>query len=417
MLMVRDLHPSRGEFRRFTRDPHRRRQPLVLPHRGLRPSIGPDHPVAHEIAVVRRLAEVAAVGPVGPAVGQGLDQAVVEPLPDEPALEPGSRFDRVPVVGEVAVAVAHRVRELAHDQRMALEAGAGVIDDGRDRRVHRAGDVADALVARPVVADGALVVERPARVVAAQPGGRGVVVEAVARLVAERPEDDRRMVLVALRHPRHAIDPLREIPVVVAQGALEGVRFDVGLADDVHPELVGQGEEGRVVRVVRGAHGVEPELLHQDEVGMHRFDRDDPPGVLVEVVAVDAPQVDPGAVDQQVQALDLDPPEADLGGRLLDDLAIRVAQRDRQRVEVRRLRGPAGDGGEVQVPGDEPVGRRSLAAVDGGPRGLVLGREQAGGLAVHDPLVVEGPAPERLAVDAPGVTAEDGVSATASDRA
>ena len=45
-----------------------------------------------------------------------------QPLPDEPALEPGRRLDRVPVLGERAVAVAHRVRVLAHDQRPALRA-------------------------------------------------------------------------------------------------------------------------------------------------------------------------------------------------------------------------------------------------------------------------------------------------------
>ena len=79
------------------------------------------------------------------------------------------------------------------------------------------------------------------------------------------------MVLVAQRHPRDAVDPLGQVAVVVAQGALEGVRFDVGFVDDVQPELVGQVEEGRVVGVVRGPDRVEPELLHQDEVGAHRL--------------------------------------------------------------------------------------------------------------------------------------------------
>ena len=158
-----------------------------------------------------------------------------------------------------------------------------------------------ALVARPVVADRALVVERPARVVAPQPGRGGLVVGAVARLVAERPEDDRRVVLVALGHPRDAVDPRAEVAGVVAQRALEGVRLDVGLVDDVQPELVGQLEEGRVVRVVRGPDRVEPELLHQHEVGAHLVPGDGPPGVLVEVVAVDAADEDARAVDEQVE--------------------------------------------------------------------------------------------------------------------
>ena len=84
----------------------------------------------------------------------------------------------------------------------------------------------------------------------------------------------------------------RQVAGVVAERALEGVRLDVGLVDDVQPELVGQLEEGRVVRVVRGAHGVEAEPLHEHEVGAHRLAGHDAPGVLVEVVPVDAADED-----------------------------------------------------------------------------------------------------------------------------
>ena len=115
-------------------------------------------------------------------------------------------------------------------------------------------------------------------------------------------------------HPRrrgstHCVQVAR----VVAQRALERVRLDVGLVDDVQPELVGQVEERRVVRVVRGPDRVEPELLHRDEVGAHRLGGDHAAGVLVEVVAVDAADEDAPAVDQEVHAADLDPPEADRG--------------------------------------------------------------------------------------------------------
>ena len=181
--------------------------------------------------------------------------------------------------------------------------------------------------------------------------------------------------LSRMRHPRDAVDPRREVALVVAQRALEGVRFDVGLVDDVQAELVGQVEEGRVVRVVRRAHGVEPELLHQHEVGAHRLDRDDAPGVLVEVVAVDAADEDARAVDEQVEARDLDPAEADLDRHLLGDVAVGVAQDDVQRVEVRLLGGPALDVGDVEVPGRR--GRRAAAPSGDGRRSqarLVLGR-------------------------------------------
>ena len=65
----------------------------------------------------------------------------------------------------------------------------------------------------------------------------------VARLVAERPGDDRWVVPVADRHPGHSTHPLREVARVVAQRALERMRLDVGLVDHVQPELVAQVEE------------------------------------------------------------------------------------------------------------------------------------------------------------------------------
>ena len=171
---------------------------------------------------------------------------------------------RVPLLLPIACEYSHRI------SGWRWRPDRGVADDRRDRRVHRAGQVADRLVARPVAADRALVVERPRRVVAADPGRGRLVVRAVAGLVAERPDDDRRVVLVAQR-PSGATRSTHgaQVARVVAQRALERVGLDVRLVDDVQAELVGQVEEGRVVRVVRRPHRVEAELLHQHEVGAH----------------------------------------------------------------------------------------------------------------------------------------------------
>ena len=245
-------------------------------------------------------------------------------------------------------------------------AGRGVGDDRRERRVHRADDVADALVARPVEADRALVVERPGRVVAPDPGRRGVVVRAVARLVAERPGDDRRVVLVALDHPRHAVDPRAEVARVVAQRALEGVRLDVGLVDHVQPELVGQVEERRVVRVVRRPHRVEAELLHLDEVGAHRLGRDHPTGVLVEVVAVDAPDAGRAApLTSRSTPRTSTRRKPTRSSTSSATVAGRREQTDRQGIERRDLGRPGLDAGDL-----ERATRRSLRAAAGaGGRG------------------------------------------------
>ena len=113
---------------------------------------------------------------------------------------------------------------------------------------------------------------------------------------------------------------------------------------DVQAQLVGQVEERRVVGVVRRAHGVEPELLHQDEVGAHRLAADHASGVLVEVVAVHAADEDAPAVDEQVDAADLDAPEADPEGRLARRRRRRGERRTTDRVvEVRDLRRPRRD--------------------------------------------------------------------------
>ena len=116
-------------------------QGVVLPEAGFGVRSGQTSPSRQKLPSCGDLAEVAAVGPARRPVGQPLDEAVVPPLPDEAALEPGRRLDRVPVVRERPVGVAHRVRVLAHDQRVALGAGAGVLDDRLDRRVHRTGQV------------------------------------------------------------------------------------------------------------------------------------------------------------------------------------------------------------------------------------------------------------------------------------
>ena len=72
-------------------DADRLREELQLVQRGVRGAVGPDDPVGAEVRVVRRVAEVAAVGPVLAAARVALPDAVVDPLPDEAALQRGWR--------------------------------------------------------------------------------------------------------------------------------------------------------------------------------------------------------------------------------------------------------------------------------------------------------------------------------------
>jgi len=61
--------------------------------------------------VVRLVAVVAAVCPELLAVGVLLADALVLPVPDEPAVEVRQRFDLVPVILQIACAVAYSKQE------------------------------------------------------------------------------------------------------------------------------------------------------------------------------------------------------------------------------------------------------------------------------------------------------------------
>ena len=338
---------------------------------GLGTAVGPVQAVQTEVSVVGRIAEVAPVSPSSGAVGQPLNQAMVPPLPDKAALQAVGGFDRIPVLGQSAVAVAHGVRVLAHDQGVALAARPGVGDDRGDGRIHRTDDVADALIAEPIPADATLVVKGPRWVVAPDPASRRVVVGAVARLVAERPQDHRNVVLVAPNHPRDAVHPCVQIARVVAYTVDEGMGLDVGLGHDVEAQLVAQVEEDRFVRIVGRPDRIEAELLHGHQIGPYRRGRNDAPGVLVEIVAVDAADQHRGAVDQQVHALDLDAPEADPQIHFLCRLARRRAQDDVKWIEIRPLSRPLPDVGDLGAQPGSPVDRGTELGRQRLPLGLL----------------------------------------------
>src|SRR5215469_7693298 len=62
-----------------------------------------------EVVVVRLVAEVAAVSPEVLSITAFFANALVYPIPDETAMSPRPRFEEVPVLLEVAGAVAHGV--------------------------------------------------------------------------------------------------------------------------------------------------------------------------------------------------------------------------------------------------------------------------------------------------------------------
>ena len=218
------------------------REELQLGERGVGGPVGPDDAVGAEVGVVRLLAEVAAVGPVVPACSSRTPDPVVEPLPDESALERVMALEGREVVREPAVRVAHRMRVLAEDHRPEIVGALGPGHDRVELGVHRAHDVGRAMPARPVVLDRTLVVEGPRRVAASDPAGGRVVIRPVAALVPERPADHAGMVLVALDHVARALEEGARIALVLAELVVVGVRLDVRLVDDVQPVAVAEVE-------------------------------------------------------------------------------------------------------------------------------------------------------------------------------
>ncbi len=204
------------------------------------------------------------------------------------------------------------------------------------------------------------------------------MVRAVVGLVAQRPDDDRGVVLVPEHHPG---DPVHEgVQIARVVGDLVGVvvGLDVRLVHDVETELVGEVVQRRVARVVGGADRVEPEALEQDQVGAQVAGRHRAPGQRMEVVPVDAPDEHPLAVHQQVPLDDLDVTEADAVTRGVGDAAVGAVQPHGQVVQLGRLGVP---GAHVRHVGQQPclaeeVGHAVVVGV--GPVELrVLGQEVA----------------------------------------
>ncbi len=224
------------------------------------------------------------------------------------------------------------------------------LDHGRDGGIHRTNDVGDTvagivdgfgrlLIGGPEI-NARLVMQRTTSVVATNPSGHGVVIGAVATLITKRPDDDGRVVFVALDHPHRALDEGCGVAPVAADLMKIIVRLKVGFIDDVETEFVAHVEPVGIVRIVRGADGVDVEALHRQRVEPHRFAVERLALRVVVIVPVHALDQDALAVDQQHPVAHFDAAKTDARRRDLDSLALRTLQRDDEPVKVRRLRRP-----------------------------------------------------------------------------
>ncbi len=170
-------------------------------------------------------------------------------------------------------------------------------------------------------------------------------VGALSCLVAQRPPDDRRVVLVALDHPGDPIQvggqPGRIVGEAVLRAEAVRVAFDVGLVHHVQAVLVAQGVPLGIVGVVRRPDGVDVVPFHQLDVAHHQGAIDGVPRERAVLVAVHALHQDGLAVDEESAAADLDRPEADARGDNFERAPGSVLQRQERGIEVRCFRRPA----------------------------------------------------------------------------
>ena len=101
----------------------------------------------------------------------------------------------------------------------------------------------------------------------------GIEILASTTLVAQRPEDDRGMIAVALHHPYHAVYHGR-LPVVLAADRVVAVALHIGFVHHVEAVSVVQGVHTGIVGVMGSAHRVDVVQLHQFDVLLHGSHRD-----------------------------------------------------------------------------------------------------------------------------------------------
>ena len=320
---------------------------LRLHQRRMRRAIGKHQTVHTELAIVRLITKVAAIGPADAAVGKGFADRLVGPVPDKPALQPRVLAKGLPVIGEVAEAVAHRVGVLAKDQRPLLTGQADPFfdppfGDRRDRLVafdagvHRTDNIGGGGICAA-----ALVLHRTARVVAFQPVVQRFVVAAAAGFIAQRPDDNARMVAVALYHPGDAGAEGWQPRRIVGQPIHRHhpVGFNIGFIDHVQTVAVAEFIPARRVGIVRAAHGVKVVLLHQQNVLHHIRLGDHLPAQMMMLMAVNAADQQRFTVETQQAIGNLDAAKTDVPRFGLQQF-VAAPQGDHGAITVRGFRAP-----------------------------------------------------------------------------
>ena len=168
----------------------------------------------------------------------------------------------------------------------------------------------------------------------------------VTRFVTEGPENNGRMVLVALHHGIHAVHSGGAPVVAIFRKVVVGaMAFDVRFVNHVDTILVAQIIHHRVVRVMGHAERIDIETLHENHVFFHAVVSDCTAIIRIEFVAVNTVELHRHAVHEQTRSavffLDFNLSKANLVTFNLDNLAGPVLEREHCGIEVRSFGRPA----------------------------------------------------------------------------
>ena len=223
-----------------------------------RSAVGKENAVAAEIVVRRTVAEVAAVEEYLLPIASAPTDRLIAEVPDKAALIERLALCQLRVLVHAAAAVAHRMHVLTRDKRlvpMLLQKGLDV----RRLRIHLALHIARHRIA--AIPENSLVVHESRGVSTAEVRAHLVDIAPAAGLVAARPDQDARMVLVALVHRlctvEHGGQPLlmiaRQTVRILFTRAVphpRAMRLEIRLVDHIETVKIRELIEAAAVRVM-----------------------------------------------------------------------------------------------------------------------------------------------------------------------
>ena len=300
------------------------------------------------------IVEVSSVSPNLTTLGIGPANRLIDKIPNITTLEFRILAYHIPVLLESTLRVAHCMSIFALDERLvelSLVASLPILSRlvlavvlaARIAVVHRAEDVGE------LAECSLLILARARRVFVLDPLVCLLKVLAHTCLIAERPDDNRRMVEVSLHIALVTFHVSKGKDRVLGKSLLaisHSVTLKVGLGCDIKTILVAEVIPIAVVRIMACAHCIDVHLLHLKHVLKHAFARNDITAIRVEFMSVGTLDQNWLAIDKELCILDLDVAESHIDRNHLNHLAT-CLESSSELIEIRSLGCPCLDIGNL----------------------------------------------------------------------